>query len=955
MIRLGCLVAAFLVVLCCLPMMGESTSDGGEVTSARAGRRIIVVDAGGGGDYTSIRIALSNADPGDTIYVNAGRYNERDLAITIPVDLIGESNENTIIESTVTVRSDHVNISNFYVCGYYGNRGISLENADYVCVHNITAAPRLESGIYGSNSNNCTFTMNRCNCGEQYERYTDQYGICLINCNDCIITHNECNGHGEDYYSGWGATGHGIYIFRSNRNKINNNTCNDNVGVDGSCEGHGIRVHSSRMNIIENNILDHTEGSSVLLESSSRNVIRNNVCNESWAGITLRKADKNFLQNNTYLRWISVEENSNNNIICNHDSKIGLSWNVDNNSILYNSIETNTWNSYYRGNNTIFHHNNFIKQDGQYEISDDGINNTWHDGNGEGNYWSDYEEKYLGATNDGKVWNTPYEIAGTANSSDPYPLVEPVDIRTPVDFESIEADAGGDVTIEQHESVQFRASNSSDVLYPIVNYSWSFFYNGSNITLFGNEPEFMFHSAGAYVITLTVVNSRGHTDDDTVIVTVLDTEPPVAHAGNDDVIDQGICYQFNGSASRDNLGIVNYTWNFTYDQEDIYLYGCSPCVIFDDVGMYNVTLKISDERGFGAIDHVLLTVRDSTSPIAQPGNDILVDQHEIAHFNGRYSSDNVAIVNYTWSFTYRQEPVFLYGVETEFRFDDVAQYAVVLNVTDAEGNWNTEILNITVLDITPPIADAGPDIRINQGEYVEFFFHQKSTDNTAIKNWTWTFTYDGSDQLLYHSIEMSSLPIFTFDIPGIYNITMTVTDESGNSATDSLNVTVLDTEAPVVQLNGRMKTAVNSTVYLRGANCTDNVGIVNWTWTFTYGGNEVTLYGETVSFRFGTAGNYTVRLTVTDAAGRSAWGTMAVMVGSGETGGGDDDGGGGDGDGTKGDGGMGYVWAGIAVACVVVVLVIVVMHVVVRRKKEDARLREEDELGRVEGMKEKSE
>jgi len=152
-----------------------------------------------------------------------------------------------------------------------------------------------------------------------------------------------------------------------------------------------------------------------------------------------------------------------------------------------------------------------------------------------------------------------------------------------------------------------------------------------------------------------------------------------------------------------------------------------------------------------------------------------------------------------------------------------------------------------------------------------------------------------------------------------------------------------------------MKTAVNSTVYLRGANCTDNVGIVNWTWTFTYGGNEVTLYGETVSFRFGTAGNYTVRLTVTDAAGRSAWGTMAVMVGSGETGGGDDDGGGGDGDGTKGDGGMGYVWAGIAVACVVVVLVIVVMHVVVRRKKEDARLREEDELGRVEGMKEKSE
>lgn len=71
--------------------------------------------------------------------------------------------------------------------------------------------------------------------------------------------------------------------------------------------------------------------------------------------------------------------------------------------------------------NNIFHHNNIISN----PVQDDGIN-QWDDGSGEGNFWSDYREKYPDATKVGKTWDTPYKIR-LSESSDNYPLVKAVE------------------------------------------------------------------------------------------------------------------------------------------------------------------------------------------------------------------------------------------------------------------------------------------------------------------------------------------------------------------------------------------------------------------------------------------------------------------------------------------------------------------------------------------------
>lgn len=73
--------------------------------------------------------------------------------------------------------------------------------------------------------------------------------------------------------------------------------------------------------------------------------------------------------------------------------------------------------------NNLVYHNNFINCDSQscYES----INNKWYNEQlEEGNYWSDYTLKYPQATNNGFIWNIPYDIISDDETlQDMYPLV----------------------------------------------------------------------------------------------------------------------------------------------------------------------------------------------------------------------------------------------------------------------------------------------------------------------------------------------------------------------------------------------------------------------------------------------------------------------------------------------------------------------------------------------------
>ncbi len=269
--------------------------------------------------------------------------------------------------------------------------------------------------------------------------------------------------------------------------------------------------------------------------------------------------------------------------------------------------------------------------------------------------------------------------------------------------------------------------------------------------------------------------------------TVIDNDDPIALAGEDITIDQHENTLFNGTFSSDNVAIINYTWSFFYNGEKLIYYGSEVPITFDSAGENNVTLKIIDEAGNSDTDYLIVTVRDITPPVAEAGDDFVIDQGQLVNFNGSGSYDNVLLVNYTWTIIFGNVTQRFSGLTPSFTFDKPGMYHIKLNITDSAGNWHSDHLNVTVRDSTPPVAQAGEDITIEEGDTV-VLNGTGSKDNVGILTYTWRFIYDGAEKELN-----GPLANFSFLIPGNYTIILTVEDAMSNIGTDVVKVQVEST------------------------------------------------------------------------------------------------------------------------------------------------------------------
>ena len=345
-----------------------------------------------------------------------------------------------------------------------------------------------------------------------------------------------------------------------------------------------------------------------------------------------------------------------------------------------------------------------------------------------------------------------------------------------------------------------------------------------------------------------------------------------ADAGPDVVIDQHKYVTFNSSDCPNGDLIINYTWNFTYDNTNRFLYGPAPGFIFHLAGAYRIILTIYDGLGNRASDEMTVTVLDTEPPEADAGPDRVIRQGDAFRFNAGNCRDNVGIANYTWHLVHDQKETYLYGVTPEFIFHEAGMYPVILNVTDERGNWATDSSFVIVTDNSSPVADAGSNISISQGEKV-LFDGSGSFDNIDIINYTWRFPYNGTIMTL-----RGKNASFTFNIPGEYVVTLTVSDDMENTDTDILNITVKDTIPPVAVAGPDMTIRSGNDAILDGSNSSDNVGIVNYTWLFFYNGNVMVLRDEYASFQFNLIGNFTITLIVSDLAGNTAQDDLTVSV-----------------------------------------------------------------------------
>lgn len=261
--------------------------------------------------------------------------------------------------------------------------------------------------------------------------------------------------------------------------------------------------------LITRNIITNNQAS-ILLKGSSNNKITQNLIANNTDGVYLQGANSNEISLNKItfnLNFgIHLDDDNNNTITYNYiaHSKIGYTMNrggdnlFSGNTVIYttekgmhigesvkNNITGNTfaWSKGYAltisgnvGNNQLYH-NNFVNNagsDAHQGYPGGNTVNQWDNGY-EGNFWSDYQNKYPTGkqTSTLKIWDTP--VMMNSNNIDRFPLTSPVTMKY-------------QVTILQPSSISYNSSLIPLVFFATGPVSWSGYSldDNTNVTSSGD-------------------------------------------------------------------------------------------------------------------------------------------------------------------------------------------------------------------------------------------------------------------------------------------------------------------------------------------------------------------------------------------------------------------------------------------------------------------------------------
>jgi len=188
-------------------------------------------------------------------------------------------------------------------------------------------------------------------------------------------------------------------------------------------------------------------------------------------------------------------------------------------------------------------------------------------------------------------------------------------------------------------------------------------------------------------------------------------------------------------------------------------------------------------------------------PFARAAQDLLeINEGESVNFDGSESYDNGSIVGYDWDFG---DGTGAGGQIVDHIFADEGNYNVVVTVTDDEGFTDRASVDVTVFG-DDPVADAdGPYVfdesdGINTSWKVRLDGRASSDAETSIVGYSWDF--DAGDGIGVDST--TAFPFAHYGAPGVYTVTLTVTDEVGQTNTTTSTVTILTGAPPVASLSG---------------------------------------------------------------------------------------------------------------------------------------------------------
>ena len=425
----------------------------------------------------------------------------------------------------------------------------------------------------------------------------------------------------------------------------------------------------------------------------------------------------------------------------------------------------------------------------------------------------------------------------------------------------------------------------------ILSYVWNF-GDGEKQTGKVVSHEYLKKGAvdGSYTVTLSVRYRDLETGEEGVQdfhkTVVFDNEKVAASF--EPSISEGpfpLNVTFDASESSDPDGsIIEYQWDFDGDGNFDDGAGKEVNYTFNQIGEYEVGLKVIDNSNDFAVTKRVVNVLASLEPQAVINVD---DSEGFFYINKEYTFDasgsvspSGGITEYYWDVgdgTTATTRTFTHS------FDRLGTYTVLLEVTDLEKRTAQSSIEVEVVKPdSPPRAriTPTPGFADSEGTYIEgvsplkvdFSGAASSDPDSDIVDYEWDF--DGDGVVDASGVEVSH----TYGTPGTYNAKLIVSDAAGNETSHRIQVQVekqgLAARVKASELEGEVPLTVtfdaSSSSYPEGR-------IISYKWDFG-DGTAPRFDDSKISYEYDTVGEFIARVEVKADDGSLDTAEVAINV-----------------------------------------------------------------------------